>query len=243
MDITFLAAGMGTRLSKANIKHKCLMKINKKSLMLRLVENALSSKIKNINIITGHNEKYVKEHLKKFNINFIKNKYYKNTNIAYSIYLSLLKSNKKNDLIISYSDIFYNHKLLDLIYKKKNQKILVPILKNWKTVWKHRNESIINDAENLVVKKNSITTIGGKIYDISKVKYQYMGVIFVPKKLKPILIKLIKYNKIYQLDGTQLLNKLINYQFDIKVIKYNGAWYEFDKPKDKRNFSRYIKNF
>ena len=246
MDIVFLAAGMGTRLSKAKLKHKCLLKVYKKSLIMNLVENAVKSNIKNINIVTGHNGEYIEKHfknLKHLEIKFIKNNYYKTSNISYSIYLALLNTSKHNDLLISYSDIYYKKSLLKLINKKKGDKILLPVLLKWKVVWNYRKENILEDAENLETKRNYVTEIGGKISNISDVKYQYMGLIFIPKNLKKKIIKFIKIKKLNKLDGTKLINKLINNKFDVKILKYNGPWYEFDKGKDKKNFTRYIKNY
>ena len=120
---------------------------------------------------------------------------------------------------------------------------MLPVLLKWKVVWNYRKENILEDAENLETKRNFVTEIGGKISNISDVKYQYMGLIFIPKNLKKKIIKFIKIKKLNKLDGTKLINKLINNKFDVKILKYNGPWYEFDKGKDKKNFTRYIKNY
>jgi len=243
MDIVFLAAGMGQRISKKKLKHKSLMKVIKKSLITRLIQNAISSKIKNLNIVIGHNGKYIKKHLKKYKINFIENYYFKKKNIAYSIYLALANTPIKNDLLISYSDIFYKKDLLELILKKKGENLLIPVLKNWKRVWNYRKENIFRDAENLITYDNKIISIGKKISNPSKIEFQYMGLIFIPKNLKKTLIKTFHKYNLDSFDGTKLLNKLIKEKFSLNYIKYNGIWYEFDKPKDEKNFPRYLKNF
>ena len=58
------------------------------------------------------------------------------------------------------------------------------VLNNWHLVWKYRNESIFQDAEKLKTTGKIIVSIGGKILNKKKVKYQYMGLMFIPKKKK-----------------------------------------------------------
>tara|TARA_B110000971_G_C19950824_1_gene473267 strand:+ start:383 stop:1120 length:738 start_codon:yes stop_codon:yes gene_type:complete len=243
MDITFLAAGMGQRFTGRSVKHKCLVNILSKSLITRLVQNAYKVGIKNINLITGHNSQSIQKHLGKYKINFIKNDFYKSTNISHSIYLALLNSPINNDLIISYSDIYYKKDLLQVFLKKKYHNIMVPVLNNWQLVWRCRNESILQDAENLKTKDKIILSIGGKILNKKKVKYQYMGLIFIPKEKKKKIINFIKKKGASKLDATSLLNKLIKDKFIINYEPYDGMWYEFDKLKDEKNFPRYINNF
>ena len=243
MDITFLAAGMGQRFTGKTVKHKCLVNVLSKSLITRLVQNANKVGIKNINVITGHNSQSIQKHLKKYKIKYIKNNLYKSTNISHSIYLALLNSNINNDLIISYSDIYYKKDLLKVFSKKKYHNVMIPVLNNWQLVWKYRNESIFQDAENLKTTGKIIVSIGGKILNKKKVKYQYMGLIFIPKKKKQKIINFIQKKNASKLDATGLLNKLIKNKFVVTYVPYNGMWYEFDKLKDEKNFPRYIKNF
>ena len=68
--------------------------------------------------------------------------------------------------------------------KKKNN-IYLPILSNWKKIWKVE-KNIYQDAENLQVdKKLNLKKIGQKIKILKKVEYQYMGLILsLNQKLK-----------------------------------------------------------
>ena len=243
MDITFLAAGMGQRFTGKKVKHKCLVNVLSKSLITRLVQNAYKVGIKNISVITGHNNQIIRKHLKKYKIQFIKNNLYKSTNISYSIYLALLNSPINSDLIISYSDIYYKKDLLKVFLEKSYCNVMIPVLNNWQLVWKCRNESIFQDAENLKTKEKIVLSIGGKILNRKKVKYQYMGLMLIPKGKKKKIINFIRKKNLSKLDATSLLNKLIKNKFIINYEPYNGMWYEFDKLKDEKNFPRYINNF
>ena len=69
--------------------------------------------------------------------------------MMHSFYLAL--KNIDDDILISYSDILYNHEILKKIKKHKKNEILLPINKNWLNVWKKRNKNILNDGESLVI--------------------------------------------------------------------------------------------
>ena len=87
----------------------------------------------------------------------------------------------------------YNHEILKNIKKHKKNEILLPINKNWLNVWKKRNKNILNDGESLEIdNKNYLREIGLKIIKNKIPKYQYMGIIFIPKNLRENLIEIYK---------------------------------------------------
>ena len=109
--------------------------------------------------------------------------------MLYSLILALKKID--DDIIFSYTDIIYDRSIIKkLVFKKNN--IYLPILKNWKKVWIKRKKEIKSDAEDLQIDKNSnLKTIGKKITDISKVKYQFMGLVMINKENKKEIIDII----------------------------------------------------
>ena len=67
-----------------------------------------------------------------------------------------------------------------------------------------------------------------------------MGIVFIPLELKDEILKLyskIKTNK--KLHTTNFLDYLIKKKINIKALKYNKKWYEFDDDEDLLNFKRY----
>ena len=59
-----------------------------------------------------------------------------------------------------------------------------------------KKKEIKSDAEDLQIDKNSnLKTIGKKITDISKVKYQFMGLVMINKDNKKKIIKLYNITK------------------------------------------------
>ena len=237
MKLIILAAGKSSRIYNQINLNKCLIKINNKTLLTRIVKNALEKRINNIDIIVGFKPQNIKNSLSKFkNINFIYNKKYKFTDMVFSSMLGLKKSSE--DTLICYSDILFGKKIFDIFMKKKFKNITIPYIKNWKKIWKKRKKNIFDDAETFVIKKNKLTNIGNKITkkNLKKINGQFMGIVFVPKSKLSILLKLYNQFKKNKIQFTQFLNLIIQKNISIEVTEYKGKWYEFDDIDDLRNF-------
>ena len=238
MNIVFLAAGKSSRIYKQVGKPKCLLKINNQSIISNLLKNLKGLNLKKINIVVGFKSHLIKKELKKNKkISYIYNKYYNSREMLYSLILALKKID--DDIIFSYTDIIYDRSIIKkLVFKKNN--IYLPILKNWKKVWIKRKKEIKSDAEDLQIDKNSnLKTIGKKITDISKVKYQFMGLVMINKENKKEIITLYnstKNNKKIHL--TEFLNLIVKKKIKIKCLKYLKNWYEFDDIEDYINYRK-----
>ena len=238
MNIVFLAAGKSSRIYKEVGKPKCLLKINNQSIISSLLKNLRGLNIKKINIVVGFKSYLIKKELKKNKkISYIYNKYYNSREMLYSLILAVKKID--DDIIFSYTDIIYDRSIIKKLISKKNN-IYLPILKNWKNVWIKRKKEIKSDAEDLQIDKNSnLKTIGKKITDISKVKYQFMGLVMINKENKKEIIRLYnsaKNNKKIHL--TNFLNLIVKKKINIKCLKYLKNWYEFDDIDDYLNYKK-----
>ena len=161
MKLILLAAGKSSRIfSKINI-NKCLIKINKKSLIKNIIDNAYNSGIKHIEIVSGFKSKNIEKDLKNYNVTFIKNIKYETTDMVYSSILSLKRS--KTNVIICYTDIIFEKNIFKSLINKKKANIIVPHLRNWKNVWKLRKKNIFEDAETFLTNKNN-----NKVIEIGK---------------------------------------------------------------------------
>jgi L-glutamine-phosphate cytidylyltransferase len=236
MNLLILAAGKSNRIFSKIKKHKCLLEIDNKTLLSKIIEDSISAQIDKVNIVTGFKEKILKKYIKKNhkNIKIINNNLFNKTDMLHSAILGLKKI--KDDVIISYSDIIYDKKILNKIRKLKSKKILIPVKTDWSKVWKQRKKDIKDDAENLSIdKKNFLKTIGGKI----KKKYpkgQYMGIIYIPKSMIHKILRVYKQNNIKKMQMSNFLNFLIKLNYKIKVINTKSYWYEFDDIQDYKNF-------
>ena len=77
MELVILAAGRGSRIFKKINTNKCLIKIHEKSLIKKIVDDAIETKLfKNIKIVVGYKKKNILREFKNYNIKFIDNKEY-----------------------------------------------------------------------------------------------------------------------------------------------------------------------
>lgn len=189
MKFVLLAAGKSKRLYKKIGIHKCLLNIGNNTLIQNTINEIYKSKIKNITIILGFKAKEIKSHLKKYkNVNYIINKDYNTKEMLHSLMLALKKNN--TNIIFGYSDVIINNKTIRKLINLNKGNITVPILKNWKKIWKIRNKDPLKDAETLFVDRSSkIISIGNKIKKIKDIKYQFMGLIFIPKNERKNVLK------------------------------------------------------
>ena len=112
MQSLILAAGRGTRIAKiTKYKPKCLININKKSILKRQIDFFRKLKINKINIIKGYKQNKIS--YKK--INYILNKKFKHTEQLDSLFVA--KKIFNSELIITFSDIIYDFSII-----KKNIK-------------------------------------------------------------------------------------------------------------------------
>ena len=121
MRIIFLAAGKSNRIFKKIKKNKCLININRKPLIKFLIDQIEKTKIKKISIITGFRAKILEKKLKNIkNIDFLFNKKFNSREMLYSLILGL--KNYDEDILISYSDILFNSKIINTLLKKNLKK-------------------------------------------------------------------------------------------------------------------------
>ena len=241
MKIIFLAAGSGKRIFKKIKINKCLISVNRKTIIENLIDNIPKTERKNIFIVTGFNKNKIINKTNKYKINFLHNKNYKNTEMVETLRVALMKIN--DDILISYTDIIYDKFLINLFFKKKYKNITLPIKTNWRKVWDIRGKKAEEDAETLIFKKDKLLEIGGKIQNINTIKAQFMGLLFIPKKKRLDLLNFLSNPKYKKIQTTKLLNDLIKKKMKINVIKTKNKWYEFDDYQDLKNFKKKYKNF
>lgn len=227
MILVYLAAGRGSRLpSKYRNSPKCLVKIKKKTIIERNKE--FFKKFKKKIIITGFKSQRINKIANDLNFEIIVNRKFSKTNMVYSMFLA--KKKIKDDVVVCYGDILFNYEVFYLLKEKKN---IIPVNTRWFNYWKKRmsKNKILIDAENLILKNNIITHIGGKIHN-KLPKYQYMGIIKFKKKTFHELSVFFKKINV-KTDMTNFLNTVI-LRKKIKFYgkKYKGFWHEIDTNND-----------
>ena len=240
MELIILAAGKGSRIFNNIKKNKCLININGKSLIEKIIYDANNLKIFNkIKVVVGYKKDNIKKELKKYKIEYIYNKDFSNKEMLHSLKLGIQKS--KEDAIITYSDIIYSKKIFTQIYKSRQKnKFILPIKKNWKGVWIKRKKAILDDCESLLYDKNfHLKEIGNPIKSPNDPMGQFMGIFFIPKKKIKRTVQLINLNKKNKkMHTTNFLNYLAKNNEKIYNIPLYSNWYEFDDYQDYLGFFR-----
>lgn len=240
MNFIVLASGRGSRLNKlTKNKPKCLVEIKNNKTLLDFIFTNYSNDQNNI-IITGYKSHLIKKHLNNLNVKFVRNKNYLKTNMVESLILSKKKL-IKDDLIIVYGDIYFDPKIIKKIKKIKGNVIAVNA--NWLKAWKKRYSTlkkIKNDAEDLIVSKKKIISIGGKIGK-KLPKFQYMGILKIEQKTFYKLEKFYKIINNKKISLTHFINKTIkakitNYKYSV----FKNYWYEIDNLSDLKYLKRNI---
>ena len=239
MELVILAAGKGSRIFKSINRNKCLIKIYNQTLIEKIINDANSLKIfKKINIVTGYRKNKIMKKLKNYKINFIFNKDYNKKEMLHSLKVGI--KNCKKDTLVTYSDIIFSKNIFEDINKMNKTKYILPVLKNWKKVWKIRKKKIVDDCESLNFDRNFyLTDIGKKIVNENIPKGQFMGIFFIPKNKIKKTINYIDQNKNNKkMHTTNFIDYLVTKKQKIKCIVKNYNWYEFDDIEDLKNFKK-----
>ena len=219
MKAIILAAGLGSRLGRlTRNNHKSLIKIGKKTILQRLIDQYESIGITNINIICGHQKKKIIEKFPKYKTFFYP--HYKKTNNLHTLYY--FKELLNDDCIISFADIILQKSILKNLSKSKN-KITLSV----------DTSSVREGTMKIDIDKKKLLYLGNNPKIISG---NYIGVMKIKKSACKTLIKSMKsiINKSNNFYFTESINNIINkkiYPVNYQDIK-KKFWIEIDDMKD-----------
>ena len=154
------------------------------------------------------------------------------------------KHHFNDDIIVSYSDIIFNEKILNKVIKSK-KKLGVVVDNEWRKLWSIRMENPLDDAETLKILDNQIVEIGKKTVDYDNIHSQYIGLIKFSKSAVTEFLefyKSIDRNTKYRGESlksmyfTTLIQLLIDNRFKVSPIYINGGWIEIDSISDLENY-------
>ncbi len=240
MNFIVLASGRGSRLNDlTKNKPKCLTVIKKKKTLLDYITNNFN-KSDNIIISTGYKSNLIEKHLSNKSIKYVRNKNYLKTNMVESLILCKKKL-KRGNLIILYSDIYFDQKIINKI--KKISGNVIAVNSNWLKSWKQRYstlDKIKEDAEDLITYKGKIKSIGDKIGK-KLPNFQYMGILKIEEKTFYKLEKYYKKMNNKKISLTHFINqtikaKITNYKYSV----FKNYWYEVDNLSDLKYLKRNI---
>lgn len=234
MKVLILAAGSGTRLGKqTEFIPKSLISINKKTILERQLD--IIKNENDISIIAGPN----KDKFSKFGIEIFEDEeYQKHEQLG-----SLTSINKifKKDVIVIFSDIIFDKKIFRKIVETECD-FGIALDKNWREKYMDRTEHPTSQADLAQV-------IGEKIKYIKKNLEgdnisEFIGILkFSPhgwrvlmelcQKLKANHKGNFHYAEMFsQAYITDIIQELIELNYNVKPIFVEGDWIEIDTPQD-----------
>lgn len=241
MKAIILAAGQGTRLKKyTKDLPKGMLDFMGETVIKRQIDIYKSAGFSSIIIIKG----FEGDKINYTGVKYYTNEEYATTNMVESLVRA--KEEFNDDIIISYSDILFDRKLLLEIMNNLNDYV-VAVDDNWKEYWQYRYGKVDFDLESLEIDdENYIVSIGKENAKIEEIDSRYIGLLkFSSRGIKRILdIFNHDYeeylNKPWKQSGknirnaymTDLLQAVSEAGEKIKVHRFNNGWIEFDTNED-----------
>jgi choline kinase len=239
MNAIIIAAGSGKRISE-DVKDlpKSLLTVNGKPIIAYQIQALKQVGIKNIVVITGiHDEKFGIE-----NVHYIKDHYYNEHDIMGS--LMEAKDFLKNDVLVLYSDIIFELKILKQILDSKGD-ISIAIDMTWEKMYEGRTEHPKSEAENVQLNKaKKIIKIKKNIKNENNDVGEFLGIVKFSPYGSGLFVKqyeeLIKTHvgtfqqapSVLKAYLTDMIQELIDSKIDVEPVIISGKWYEIDTAQD-----------
>ena len=240
MKAIILAAGYSSRLSnQSEYTPKGLLDINGKSIIQRQITLFHEKKIDDIIIVTGPNSDIFDFK----DVTYVKDKNYRENEVLGS--LMATKNLMNTEMIMSYSDILFDKAILDQVLNFQGD-IGVSTEMNWLSTYQNRIHHPLSQADNVLINYGKITEIRKNMagYLKSEKLGEFVGIMHLSstgaKNFVNVYDRLVKnhtgpfhdapsFKKAYL---TDMLQELIDLNFDVKPILCKGVWCEIDTPED-----------
>ena len=230
MKFIYLAAGKNNfHLDGREEKPKCLSSFTKDSTIIdKILVNLRTVGIKDIYVVGGYQILAIlKSHPK---LKYFYNDQWEETKSLYS--LKIAETEFNDDLLVSYSDIVYNHQLLNDLMAK-NTDISIGYDSEWIKRYAGRNEEMLNEAEKIILTKNNKIKVDKNIETGVNVIGEFMGVFRVNRSLSNVLSAEI--NSLLLKENSASVCDLINIlaqKYSVSLVDVKGHWAELDTPQD-----------
>tara|TARA_B110000014_G_scaffold230692_1_gene192326 strand:+ start:5641 stop:6384 length:744 start_codon:yes stop_codon:yes gene_type:complete len=238
MKAIIIAAGDGTRIAEEfKDVPKSLIPINGKTIFERQKYTFEKNNISEFIIITGPEHKF-----RDVDVKYIKDYENKHHDILGSLLVA--KEYLKGNIIISYSDILFEEKIIKQLIATEGD-IVIAIDLDWKKEYENRTEHPLSEAENVLINdKGQISSIKKNIDDNDKVVGEFLGLIKMTEKGSDIFLKKIndlqknhvgKFHNAVSLEKgylTDIIQEMLDSSIEITPLFISGKWCEVDTKQD-----------
>jgi|TARA_B100002003_G_C14027081_1_gene495168 choline kinase len=190
MKAIIIAAGPCKRLRPLTENlPKCMLKIDGKPIIQNTIDIFRNNGINDISVIKG----YLKEKINLLDITYFENNDFLNNNILHSLICARPKLEEavktKEDVVITYSDIWYNDSVVKKLLEDKHN-ISSVVDTGWQDYYDGRTDHPILEAENVIIGDNKKMLKIGKHIFTDKVPKEKQGEFIGLWKFSPIGIKI-----------------------------------------------------
>lgn len=238
MKVIVIAAGKGKRISnKYKEIPKALIPINGTSIFKRQIHAFENNNISEFIVITGPENKF-----EEMGIQIIQDFENQNHDILGS--LMVAKKYLNGDLIISYSDIVFEERIVKQILETSGD-IVIAIDMDWEKAYEGRTEHTIVEAENVLLnEENKILEIRKNIQQNNNRVGEFLGIIKMTRKGSQIFLEKINHLQKYHSGNfhnavslekgylTDMIQELINSSLQVTPAFISGKWCEIDTKQD-----------
>jgi len=178
MDATILNAGEGKRLRPlTSLKPKCLLKLNKATILEQQLINLASCGIRDVVMVVGYRESQIIEETRKKNFNleikFVRNPVYCETNTVYSLWLA--REHIKDDFVYINGDVVFDKRVLERLLKS-----------HYDTCIAVEKKRVTEEEVKVRLTSNLVMAIG-KDLELSRADGEFVGIARFSKKFSPLL--------------------------------------------------------
>lgn len=233
-----LAAGQGTRLRPlTDDKPKCLVELAGRPLLDHQIEVLRDCGVNDIHVVAG----YRAEQLDRTDFTRHINERYAETNMVNSLFAAESVMTGQCDLIISYGDIVYEHRMLAALQEVRSP-IGLAVDCDWRRYWEARMDNPLADAETLKLTDGDRVVELGKIpKSYADIQGQYTGLIKISAKYVARLPKVWRamdqtitydgrnYDNMYM---TSFIQHLIDSGWEARAALVDNGWAEVDCQAD-----------
>lgn len=228
-----LAGGSATRFREGHgTLHKSLIPIQGKPLLGHIQEHFHRAGIADVYTVTGEFHRELSEVAMKP----VLNEAWDSVNIMGSL-LSIPLEKLRDHLVVSYSDVYYEASLLSHLVEIDHP-VVIPSVSRWREVWEMRFENPTDDVESFEYDSEGfLVDIGRKVNRMDAVMGQFAGLFKISKSLLQASIAHFSAADLKKMDVTTFFRKALEAElFSVKVMPFQGEWFEFDSQSDLRTY-------
>ncbi|MCW5724828.1 MAG: NTP transferase domain-containing protein [Maricaulaceae bacterium] len=238
MRALLLCAGQGTRLRPlTDDRPKCLVELLGKPLLGHQFDALSACGLTDVSLVTG----YAAGQLESWGKRRFHNARFEITNMVESLFCARGLFDGADDLIVGYSDIVYEPRVLQALIDAPGPAATV-IDRSWRALWSARMDDPLSDAETLKLNPDgTLREIGLKPKSYDDIEGQYVGLTkFTVGAQKQILAHYDALDRNARYDGrsfeqmfmTSFLTGLIGAGLPIQAAMTDGGWLEVDTVQD-----------